>query len=144
MLSKTDFNSSIGILENCACDFLGIRITSHSSGICAEFSSAWMKPLAISSNLVRTAEPAAAQRAEIILVQTLILLICSGFYPLEGHALSPGNPETIPCAYRMERWLSNTHTYKVTCIVIDMRGSIKQCSITVYQFFRTCCHGYPV
>lgn len=110
-ISKTNFDFSIGILENCACDFLGIRITSHRSGICAEFLSAWMKPLAISSYLVNIAEPAAAQRAEIILVQTLILLIYSGFYPLEGNALSPGNSETIPCAYRMERWLSNTHTH---------------------------------
>lgn len=102
MLSKTGFDLlSISTLENCACDFLGIIITSHSSGICAEFLSAWIKPLAMSSNLVKIAEPAAAQEAEIILEHTLILFFYSGFYPLEGNALSPGKSETILCAYRI-------------------------------------------
>ena len=70
-------------------------ITSHGSGISAEFLSAYIKSLAVCSNLVEIAEPAAAQRSQIILVHTLILFFYSGFYPRGDNALSPGNSEII-------------------------------------------------
>lgn len=59
MLLKTDFDLSVSTWKT-ACDFLGMIIPSH-GGICAAFLFAWVKPLAVSSNLVKITEPAAAQ-----------------------------------------------------------------------------------